>query len=275
MTHTIIHKSQSYQIEVTDQNGPELVVFFAGAAAPGQSLRAERKIALTHGLRAAFVTCTGPDRHDGALRALAHLRRLARGAQRVVFVGAELGAYAALAAARFIEADHVLALSPVATLDPRSGPCDWRFDQEYADLTPAALPQAHRAHRYTVLFDPGSAERRHVEHLALPAARRQLLPLACSLGSAREVLASAGAYERLIVRVVYSRRLGRLPWLVRQARRSSMEYFHRLAARNLQDRPGVSLWALNNMQQMGFAAQDAQDMARSIERAAPELLHSA
>lgn len=279
-TH-ITHNTDGYQVEITnaDQTGP-MAVFFADAPSTDgakQPLSSERSFAARMNLRAAFVTFTQDARWYRAHRVgalFAHLRDLTRGAPRVVLIGQGMGAYGALCAAEQVPAHHVLALSPVATIDPRIGPMDWRFDEDFAEIGGCHSPCEHGAAAYTVVYDPGSAEKRHLSYLGLDDALLQAVPLPCSIGDARNVLEAAGVYPTFLAAILQGSDVD-LTDLARQARRSSIPYLHHLATRNMDQRPGVSLWAVRQMREKGARPRLVRRMRARLNTAAPEFMRQA
>ncbi|SLN37263.1 hypothetical protein [Roseisalinus antarcticus] len=189
-----------------------VTVFFAGRHACGPRIDDGygSAFALRHGLNAVLVQPNRPRWYQGPLgRQLPQLlAEVLAGFDHVTFGGAGMGAYGALLAAQHIAADHVLAVHPVSTLDPRKAPLSRAQRRDGARLGRDIAPVlTHRARHYT-LVATGPEDAVHAARMFLPAGRTtrlnagQLTPggtlglsdraLLGLLGAAAPALARAG-----------------------------------------------------------------------------------
>lgn len=164
-----------------------------------------RQLCTRNGLALLGVVPKYPCWYPGTeIRAIAEIcRKMARG--RVIAYGASMGGHAALRWGKLLGAQHVLACSPQATIDPaRTGAEDRRyggfFDPAlHADM---AVEAEHVAGQAAVLYDPRFRPDRFQAGLLVQLGNVTLLPLpfvahgtaGCLTGSANAL----AAFEHLI-----------------------------------------------------------------------------
>lgn len=265
-TH-IIYKKGGYTVSLTNPGRTDtLFVFMSGLSETGPRFRrfaAEAKFVADTGAAAAFVRFNLPTWYQGA-EARAMLQALAltaSGYHRVVVVGSDMGAYGAMAFAEYTRADHVIAFSPIATIDPRHGPRDWRFDEEFAAMRQFRELRRHQAQRYTVFYDSIGPEARHLEHLRLPTNRLKAVPMPGATGQSRTIVRESGLWDQIMRDALLGKETVGLDRASHAARRAHPEYLRGMALANMENRPKVAKWAIA---QLGSTA-GRSNMARQLE----------
>lgn len=278
MEQITVYEQDGFQVVTSNQEIREqLVIFFADRDDNGRRSHTKntaKKLAQKPGVVTAHVT--GPDQgwfqDAAALRLFDALASLAAKATKVTLVGQRMGAYGALRMAGIHPVDHVIAFSPVASIDPRTGPEDWRFDEDFAALGECARLMTHKAARYTVFYDPGSIEKRHLAHLGLPGAATDRVVMPASCGAASWVLHDGANLVDVLLALMDGVTGAALGQIVRDARRSSPLYLRLLATSNLDLRPGVALWALGQMRSLNVRPAVSRRLERMLQQAAPDLV---
>ena len=157
------------------------------------------------------------------------LRKLADGGffdlfDRIVFIGASMGGFAAINYAPLVPRATVLALSPQSTMNQAIAPFEDRFpwavrnsdwsDPAYLDAADAILdvPQA------TIVFDPlDPIDKAHA--LRLTAPHVQLAPIPNSTHEAVRTVMKAGAFPAMLTDFAQNGRLGPVFWTAMRKRR--------------------------------------------------------
>lgn len=182
-----------------------------------------RRLCARNGLTLLGVVPKYPCWYPGAeIRAIAEIcRKLARG--RVIAYGASMGGYAALRWGKLLGAQHVLACSPQATIDPaRTGTEDRRYGGFFDPALHAemAVRAEHVAGQAAVLFDPRFRPDRFQAGLLAHLQNVTPLPLpflahgtaGCLTGSANALAAFehliAGDFSALRRQLLARRKLG-------------------------------------------------------------------
>ena len=155
-----------------------LTVFFADRHSCGPSPRGDFGGAFSarYRLNSVVVQPNAPDwyQDDFGRMMTENLRQIIADFRHVTLAGAGMGAYGALLTAQRLKVDHVIAVRPIASLDPAKVPVGHarRADLERLgrDIEPVIT---HRAERYTV-FAGRAADRAHLRRLYLPRARLTL-----------------------------------------------------------------------------------------------------
>ncbi|ROT99491.1 hypothetical protein [Histidinibacterium lentulum] len=177
MDQSILFRAQGARIALLRGNrSGRVTVFFAGRSAAGTDVADTYggAFAREHGLNAILVQPAKARWYQPPLAGplTAALRRALRGFDHLTFAGSGMGAYGALSMAERIEADHVLAVRPVATLDAARAPVTRAHARDLerlgADLEPVLT---HRAGRYTVVPDGSRLGAAHVARFYLPGDR--------------------------------------------------------------------------------------------------------
>ncbi|PIE11208.1 MAG: hypothetical protein CSA72_03565 [Rhodobacterales bacterium] len=252
------HKLDGYAVTLLNPGATRTMLILMGSSgadrAPDPSFTKLCLLAERRGISAAVVTCDETGWYQGvrAGRLFAQLRAIACSHERVIAIGSGMGAYGAMALAQEDGVDEVIAFSPVAELDPRKGPQDWRFDEEFDRLGAFAQIQRHRAGRYTVFYDPGSAERRHLAALGLPEGRTERMPMPGTCERSFEMMLASPIWIRFLKLRLQGRAMPRLAGKLRVMRRESMPYLRALVRRNAQVRPGVAAWADRQLAERGY-----------------------
>lgn len=273
MEQNIIYAENGYSIETftaNDHADQKLVVVFQGACA-----RLARQLAWRlceqQGLRTAFVAAPeeGWFQDVGVMAAVA---QLAAPARHVTVIGSDMGAYGALRLATITPVDHVIALSPVATIDPRRGPQDWRFDEAFDIHGGCVELRNHMAGRYSVIYDPGSIEKRHLAHLNIPTARLVTVPVPGTCGFVAQIMYEASLLDETLAVMHTAPDGAALAQSIRAARPQSGTYMRALAERNLQLRPGVTLWAANRLGGLSARPRVVRRLIQRVGDVAPEMV---
>lgn len=101
----------------------------------------------------------------------------------VTFAGIGMGGYGALHAAQYLRVDEVIAVRPIASLDPMKVPAGAARRAEHDRLGRPLDPiLTHRAGRYTIFASRGG-DQAQLHRLYLPAGRTRVFPLALCDGS--------------------------------------------------------------------------------------------
>lgn len=265
-TH-IIYKKSGYTVSLTNPGRTDkLVVFMSGLSETGPRFRrfvAESQFVSDTGVAAAFVKCNQKTWYQGkdARDMLQALALAASSFDRVVVVGSDMGTYGAMAFAEYTRADHVIAFAPIATIDPRHGPRDWRFDEDFAALRQFRDLRRHNAKRYTVFYDSIGPEARHLEHLRLPLTRTKAVPMPGATGQSKTILQESGLWDQVLKDALDGKETTGLDRASHAARRRHPEYLRGLALANMENRPKVAKWAID---QLGTTA-GRSNMARQLE----------
>lgn len=265
-TH-IIYKKGGYTVSLTNPGRTDtLLVFMSGLSETGPRFRrfaAEAQFVAETGASAIFVRFNLPTWYQGSeARAMLQAVALAAsGYHRVVVVGSDMGAYGAMAFAEYTRADHVIAFSPIATIDPRHGPRDWRFDEDFAVLRQFRELRRHQAKRYTVFYDSIGPEARHLEHLRLPIGRTKAVAMPGATGQSKTIVQETGLWDQVLRDALAGKETVGLDRASHAARRTHPEYLRGMALANMETRPRVAKWAID---QLGSTAGRA-NMARQLE----------
>jgi hypothetical protein len=180
MEKSILFRAQGARLALLRGNRSERVtVFFAGRTAAGPEILDSYggAFAKEHGINAILVQPLKPRWYQAPLTGplTAALRRALKGFGSVTFAGSGMGAYGALNMAQRIAADHVIAVRPVATLDPARAPVSSARSRDLerlgTDLEPVLT---HRARHYTIAAGDGPQDAAQVARLYLPAERTRL-----------------------------------------------------------------------------------------------------
>ena len=144
--------------------------------------------------------------------------------RRIVFIGASMGAFAALSYARLVPNARVLALSPQSTMNRTIAPFEDRFpwavrnsdwsDPAFLDAADAvpAIPQV------TIVYDPlDPVDKAHA--LRLDGPKVQLAPIPNSTHEAVRTVIKAGAFDNMLQEFVTTGRLGHSFWQAMRNRR--------------------------------------------------------
>ncbi len=143
---------------------------------------------------------------------------------RIVFIGASMGGFAAINYAPLVPKATVLALSPQSTMNPIIAPFERRFpwavknsdwsSPQFLDAADAVpdIPQV------TIVYDPFEYEdKAHAQRLAGP--NTQLAPVPHSTHEAVRTVMKAGAFPTMLQEYVDTGRLGPAFWKAMRGRR--------------------------------------------------------
>lgn len=272
MKHTFENGIGAYDlVQINPGQSSTLIVFLAGRGAASLKdviASAQARLAEENALTAVVVRarrdCWYQD--EGAAQLFEVLARVARGYRRVIAVGADMGAHGVCRLSEVAQLDEAILISPVAELDPRRGPQDWRFDEDFEALG-AFIPVArHGARHYTVFYDPAGAENRQVRAMNLPPTRTTLQPMPGTMGAGHAILHDSPLWKALLLA---SAGQGAAPDLreLKPLRRHALPYLESLCQRNATARPRVAAWAMAQMQQRGVQRWRL-DLIRARMRAA-------
>lgn len=249
-----------------DTPGPAIVVFggLNDVGRRGEVMTSQIELAQAHGITAFFVVPLSRHWYQNVRALLYNLNQLLKGRERRIAIGSDMGAYGAVRFAERLLCDDAVLLNPVASTDPRSGPCDWRFDEDHHAIGSCASITQHNGGHYWVIYDPGSPDRRHLEALDLPRARTSLIPMPVLGPSAFPVLSRSAEWQDFLGQLL----AGERPPVDRPAlmplRRDAARYLQLMAERNAEPRPSVTQWALDRMTALGIRPRYVRIMRRRL-----------
>ncbi|WP_131802575.1 alpha/beta hydrolase family protein [Yoonia litorea] len=145
--------------------------------------------------------------------------------ETVVFIGASMGAFAALNYAPLVSGARVLALSPQSTMNKRIAPFETRFPWavKNSDWTEPAFIDAADAipdiPSVTIVFDPFDAtDKQHAMRMRGPHV--QLAPVPNSTHEAVRTVMKAGAFDAMLLEFIEKGKLGSDFWNAMRQRKT-------------------------------------------------------
>jgi pimeloyl-ACP methyl ester carboxylesterase len=157
---------------------------------------------------------------------MASLREVSAGYDRVLTYGSSMGGMAALMFAPRLQAEAV-AYSPLYSNDPKIVPFEHRYRADVTDIEFIYPPATMSGVRGTVLYDPMSRDRLHIDLLRRHEGLK-FIPLPFSGHPCTVYLAETGALSRLSRQLLDGRPLSALA-RARGARRGSARYWMNLS----------------------------------------------
>lgn len=256
---------------VRPQKVHSLVIFMADAASVGTphgGLGAQLTLAQGRGYAALVVAPKQACWYQDADQLWATIADLAQGFRQVLAVGSEMGSVGVARLSAHVTLSEAMLFSPVAELDPRKGPQDWRFDDAFAAAGRFdPLPHINAGH-VTVFYDAGGPERRQAA--ALPVARDKLTccPMPGTEGRAFQIVSQFPIWDHLLNARLRRAPLPQLGMVLRDLRRATPIYLETLLLRNAHSRPGVANWALERLQEVGIRPRRLRRLRRALANAA-------
>lgn len=265
------HHIQGYQVTAIQQPDLQhLIICFGDSGAAGlegSGFGSQISLGLRKGWSMLFVTPLKECWYQNADALWALLSDWVERASHVIAIGSEMGSVGAMRMADLMRVDDAILFSPVAELNSRKGPQDWRFDDAYARLGQFQPVGCHGASRYAVFYDPGSPEKRHLEALGIADDLLTTLPMPGTAGRCLRMLSRQPVWEDFLHSRLSETPMPALRPDLRAARRSAPHYLETLFYRNLEARSHVSGWALARMQTM----QLGSDLLLRMENAFAEV----
>ena len=265
-----------YRLTLDERSSDErLLVLFPDAGRGGKDpVRSPGwRLAEREGLNSLCLAHDEPRWFEGAnfRRSLQIIDRLKIRYPRMTFVGSRMGAWGAMIAATRIEVGRVVLFAPEMPW------CDAVHDiedfgiEELELRQSRPLPDRHRAHRYTVVHDPLSPSRRHLQAMALPARRTSVVGTPGVGASVVEALEECDRYDSLILALHAGRPAERVPDLapevLRPALRETPLYQRAMVLANHARRPSVARHFLNQLEARGLVPRRLQRIAARLEAA--------
>jgi hypothetical protein len=180
---------------------------------------------------------------DDTLRALDAIRGYAAG-RSICTYGSSMGAYAAINFSRDLDAKRVIALSPLAKVNPKAPPFEtrWRHDiSSYPHDDRTVSPEAD----VFLFYDPLLPDGRHAETVAGRSTRTRLYPMPFSGHPCGKFMTECGMLSKTIRALIANEEVSPIDFRqeVRRRRRDSAFYWRTLAETSLARRPHLSLHA--------------------------------
>ncbi|WP_368186734.1 hypothetical protein [Aestuariibius sp. HNIBRBA575] len=271
MENAVLFDNNGYSLHAElRRNARQVVVFFPNKSETGAATEraAETAFGARFGLNIVTVRSDNADWFLGAAfdECLEALEHMCGWFTHVTFVGTGMGAYGAIKAATRIAADHVIAMSPVAALDPDALPADNRFAKDFKQLGELDAVTDHKAQAYSVLYDSADCEHRHVQILNLPDARTAYYKASGTAQRIQRCLLETGLLDRVLLRLIARRRVADLMGQFRRAKRDTPGYLLTMFSANLWRRPDVSSHMLDEMRRLQILPNRHQRMQTRLNR---------
>lgn len=271
MEQALLYQKDGYRLDVElRREGRKVVVFFPDrpTSASGMRRDGDTDFAERYGLNAVTLSADNADWFQGAdfEQVLSALDTMCGWFEHVTFMGSGMGAYGAIKAASRIHVNHVVALSPVAALDPNAAPKDDRNAKDFERLGEVEQIIHHRADKYTILLDTADHERRHMQMFNLPTDKTQQISVVGSAQRTQACLQETGLHDRFVLRLLSGRKVDDLMQALNVAKRKAPSYLLSMYFANLFARPQVARFALDQLETMGAYANRHKRLRARLDR---------